>query len=93
MCADYAEQGEHMKASILDMRRRMKDILAALDRNEAVTITYRGKEKAILHSVGAGRGRLGSMTEHRAFGMWKDRKDLEDIDAFVRSLRKSRHAL
>jgi hypothetical protein len=25
--------------------------------------------------------------------MWKDRKDLEDVDAFVRSLRKSRHAL
>ena len=37
-----------MKASILDLRRRMKDILLALDRNESVTILYRGKEKAIL---------------------------------------------
>ena len=37
-----------MKASILDLRRRMKDILLALDRNESVTIFYRGKEKAIL---------------------------------------------
>ena len=36
-----------MKASILDLRRRMKDVLLALDRNESVTIFYRGKEKAI----------------------------------------------
>lgn len=35
-----------MKVSILDLRRRMKDVLRALDRNESVTIYYRGNEKA-----------------------------------------------
>jgi antitoxin (DNA-binding transcriptional repressor) of toxin-antitoxin stability system len=82
-----------MKASILDIRRRMRDVLAALDRNEPVTITYRGKDRGVLYPAGAGKRKAGSITEHRAFGMWKDRKDLEDVDAFVRSLRKSRHAL
>ena len=38
-----ALQGGNMKATILDLRRRMKDVLLALDRNESVTIYYRGK--------------------------------------------------
>jgi hypothetical protein len=36
-----------MKATITDLRYRMKDILKAIDRNETVTIFYRGKEKAL----------------------------------------------
>ena len=35
-----------MKASIVDLRYKMNTILKALDRNEAVTILYHGKEKA-----------------------------------------------
>ncbi len=82
-----------MKASILDIRRRMKDVLGALERSEPVTITYRGKAKGVLYPVGAGKRRERSITEHPAFGMWKDRKDLEDVGAAVRAMRKSRHAL
>lgn len=32
-----------MKASIVDLRYKMNDVLKALDRNEEVTILYRGK--------------------------------------------------
>jgi hypothetical protein len=35
-----------MKASILDLRRKMREILRALDRSEPVTILYRGKKGA-----------------------------------------------
>ncbi len=34
-----------MQASIVDLRYKMKDVLKALDRNEEVTILYRGKAK------------------------------------------------
>ncbi len=34
-----------MKASIVDLRYKMNDVLKALDRNEEVSILYRGKEK------------------------------------------------
>ena len=75
-----------MKASILDLKRRMKDILLALDRNESVTILYRGKEKAILSPI---RQRTKApVKDHEAFGMWRDRKDMADVDAYVRNLRK-----
>ena len=79
-----------MRASILDLRRRMRDILRALDRNEPVTILYRGKEKAILYPAGRPHGPPDAVVEHSAFGMWKDRKDMDDVKRLVRDLRKGR---
>lgn len=77
-----------MKASILDLRRRMRDVLRALDRNESVTIYYRGKEKAILSP--SRQRTCKSVKDHAAFGMWRDRKDMADVDGYVRNLRKGR---
>ena len=77
-----------MKASILDLRRRMRDILRALDRNESVTIFYRGKEKAILSPLR--KPATKPVKDHVAFGIWLDREDMEDVDAYVRQLRKGR---
>lgn len=37
-----------MKASISNLGPKSKDILAALNRNEEVTLTYRGKVKAVI---------------------------------------------
>jgi hypothetical protein len=37
-----------MKASILELRYKMKDVLCALDRKEQVTILYRGKVKGTI---------------------------------------------
>ena len=79
-----------MKASILDLRRRMAEVLRALDRNEPVTVLYRGHIKAILVPAGLARGRSSPAREHRAFGMWSDRSETEDVPAFVHSLRKGR---
>ena len=83
-----------MKASMLDLRRRMSDILRALERNEPVTILYRGRKKGVIYPAGAAQGKVGRVSQHPAFGMWKDRKDMEDVGDVVRSLRKVRsHAL
>jgi antitoxin (DNA-binding transcriptional repressor) of toxin-antitoxin stability system len=78
-----------VKASILDLRRRMSDVLRALEANEAVTILHRGKEKGVLYPVARKNSAL-HVAEHPAFGMWKDRRDLEDVAAAVRRLRKGR---
>ena len=77
-----------MKASILDLRRRMKDVLLALDRNETITILYRGKEKAILSPSQPSTPK--SVKDHEVFGMWQDREDMADVNAYVRKLRKGR---
>ncbi len=78
-----------MIASILDLRRRMGDVLRALDRNEEVTIMYRGKKKAVLIPA-AEKEKTTPVSEHSAFGMWAERDDLKNVPEYVRSLRKGR---
>ena len=82
-----------MKASILDLRQRTREIIRALDRNETVTIFYRGKKKGVIHPAGPEGKKDLQVLDHPAFGLWKDRADLSDVDAAVRGLRKSRHAV
>jgi antitoxin (DNA-binding transcriptional repressor) of toxin-antitoxin stability system len=80
-----------MKASILDLRRQMSEVLKSLDHNEPVTILHRGKKKAVLYPAGAALSQPGAVTDHPAFGMWKKRADLSDVGQHVRRLRKGRH--
>jgi antitoxin (DNA-binding transcriptional repressor) of toxin-antitoxin stability system len=83
-----------MKASILDLRRRMREVLQALDQNEPVTILYRGKAKGVLYPVQQDRGAEIQVREHAAFGMWSDRDDFEDVSDLMDRLRGPRdHAL
>ena len=81
-----------MKASILDLRRRMSDILKALDKNETITLTYRGKKKATI--VPVGRNETIRLQDHPAFGLWADREDMADVAGTVRTMRRGRtHAV
>ena len=94
-----------MKASVTDLRYRMKDLLRAIDRGETVTVLYRGKEKATLVPINGapinGSPINGSPVNGEPkkpfrsidspfFGMWKDREDMKDPVAWVRKIRRSR---
>ena len=82
-----------MEARIVDLRYRMKSVLEALDRGETVTILHRGKPRAQLTPIAAkAKSSVPRATDHPFFGMWKDRRDMEDVDAYVRGIRKSRIA-
>ena len=78
-----------MNATTLDLRKNMKAVLAALDRGEPVTLTYRGRKKATLVPCG-GLSPRKSVASHPAVGMWADREDMADVGAYVRQLRKGR---
>lgn len=78
-----------MKASIVDLRYRMKDVLKAIDRGEPVTILYRGKEKARIVPIKAEKPKM-RIEDHPACGMWADREDMKDPVAWVRKLRSKR---
>ncbi|HUT58631.1 MAG TPA: type II toxin-antitoxin system Phd/YefM family antitoxin [Phycisphaerae bacterium] len=80
-----------MKASFVDLRKKSGQILRALERNERVTVLYRGRPKAVMHPVGAeGKGQAVKVREHPAYGLWADRDDLGDVAGHVRGLRKGR---
>ena len=79
-----------MEIAAKTLRSRVGDILACLDRGESVTITYRGKPRARLVGIESARDDITRGGEFPAFGMWRDRDDLTDVDAHVRGLREWR---
>ncbi|MCZ6830125.1 MAG: type II toxin-antitoxin system prevent-host-death family antitoxin [Gammaproteobacteria bacterium] len=80
-----------MKVTTKALRTRVREILDCLDRGEPVTITYRGKPRARLVNIEQDRKKFGSTTgEFPVFGIWKDRDEIEDVNAYVRDLRKGR---
>ncbi len=68
-----------MKATIVDLRYKMNDILKALNRNEAVTVLYHGKTKAII--VPAKGQVLKKIKDHPFFGMSAGFFSMDEIEA------------
>ncbi len=56
-----------MRATIVELRYKMKEILRALERRETVTILYHGKKKGTI--VPAERDAEPRVTAHPFFGM------------------------
>lgn len=55
-----------MKANIVDLRYKMKEVLKALERKERVEIIYRGRSKGIIFPVHEHAKK--SVKEHPLFG-------------------------
>lgn len=65
-----------MKASIVDLRYRMNDILRALERNEDVSILSRGHLKGVIKPA-RGNVRL-KVCKHPFFNMLEASESVED---------------
>lgn len=76
-----------MKASIVDLRYKMSEVLSALDRRERVNILYHGKVKGVI--VPAEEGPKVKASKHPFFGMISDEK--RTVDEVMEDLRKERY--
>ena len=78
-----------MQASIVDLRYKMHDVLKALERNERVTILYRGIKKGVIEPVKNKSKMKQKVEDHPFFGMYSD----EDIDVskIMKELRGGRY--
>ncbi len=65
-----------MKASVVDLRYKMNDVLKALDRNEEVSILYHGKVKGIIMSSSKTSNRR--VADHPFFKMNKSMRSVKD---------------
>lgn len=77
-----------MKATVVDLRYKMKDVLKALDRNEKVTVFYRGKVKGVL--VPSEEGQALKITDHSFFGMFSEDTD-KSVQDVLDGLRGARY--
>lgn len=81
-----------MKTTAKDLRLRVRRILEAVERGEEFTITHRGKPRAKLIPV-RGSDRTGRPAARKLplFGIWKDRADTKDVNAYIDSVRSGRY--
>lgn len=76
-----------MKASIVDLRYKMSDVLKALDRNEEITISYRGTARGKIIPLEKKAPEL-KVNQHSFFGSVKDSKNsVGDLMDEIRSAR------
>ena len=78
-----------MKATVLDMRRNPGKILSAIGRSETVTLSKRGHEIALIVPRKRTKEKL-SLKDSPAFGLWRDRADIENPSEYILRMRKGR---
>ena len=79
-----------MKATVVDLRYRMREILKALDRREKVTLLYHGKIKGVITPGGI---KVPQKVEDHPFFKMKG-KEKVSVSSQIRKMRGSRfHAL
>ena len=76
-----------MKATAKDLRFHSRELLDTVNRGEEVVITFRGKPCAKLIPY---REKKEENTMNELFGIWKDHDGVQEIDEYVRGLRKGR---
>lgn len=76
-----------MQATSKDLRFHTRKILDAARRGEEVVITFHGKPYAKIVPFDE---QVTKDKQNEFCGMWKERTDMEDVDAYVRKLRKGR---
>jgi prevent-host-death family protein len=76
-----------MKATAKDLRFNPKALLDTVNRGEEVVITFRGKPctKLIPYDWENEQN-----TTNELFGIWKDNDLVQNVDEYVRGLRKGR---
>ncbi|MFU8848289.1 MAG: type II toxin-antitoxin system Phd/YefM family antitoxin [Opitutales bacterium] len=79
-----------MEASIVDLRYKSKEVLRALDRNEEVRVTYRGKVKGRIISESESGGSM-KVVDHPFFGIDMDEASEASVESIMDDLRKPRY--
>lgn len=77
-----------MKASILDLRYHMNDVLKALKRNQSVEVLYHGKTCGEIIPKKDNHGKQ-KVSEHPLFGMLANAED--SVEETMQQLRGGRY--
>ena len=81
-----------MEISTKQLRIQPGKIISIVNSGQDVTVTYRGKPSAKIIPISKKNIIDPKVLEsdNELFGLWKDREDIENVDQYVRNLRKGR---
>ncbi len=77
-------------ATARDLRYKTSSILENIKKGEDVIITLRGKSVAILKSIKEYKKGRKKGFKPVGFGLWKERKDLKNVQKWIDERRRSR---
>ena len=79
-----------MTVTAKQLRLRTSEVLKKVQQGGTVTVTLRGKPVAKVLSFDAKKDK--KLSDYSAIGMWADREDMKDVDAWLRNVRKPRYS-
>ena len=79
-----------MEITTKQLRIQPGRIVSQAANGQEITITYRGKPRAKIVPVTSGEKPVSQTPENELFGIWKNRRDTENPEQFVRNMRKGR---
>ena len=77
-----------MQSTAKELRFHTKEILDSVVKGEEVVITFRGKPYAKI--VPLKETQRDKDSKNELFGIWKNRKDMENVNEYIRKIRKGR---
>jgi prevent-host-death family protein len=79
-----------MEITTKQLRIQPGRVIAQVNKGQEITLTYRGKACAKIIPINNKQDIILEETDNELFGMWKDREDMEDVEQYVRNMRKGR---
>ena len=79
-----------MEITTKELRMQPGRIISQVTNGQEFTITFRGKALARLVPFIDSRNEKVNEDSSDLFGMWKDRKDIDNIDTYIRNIRQGR---
>jgi prevent-host-death family protein len=77
-----------MEVTTKQLRIQPGRVLSQVSSGQEITITYRGKACAKIIPIKQNINL--DEKDNELFGMWKEREDMEDVEQYVRNMRKGR---
>jgi prevent-host-death family protein len=84
------EIGNFMTITAKQLRSQPGRIISQAANGQEITITYRGKPSAKIIPIAGRKIHFSEEHENELFGIWKDRKNTENVEQFVRNIRKGK---
>jgi prevent-host-death family protein len=82
--------GNFMEITTKQLRIQPGRVISQVNNGQEITVTYRGKACAKIIPFENKQNINLEETDDELFGMWKDREDMEDVEQYVRNMRKGR---
>jgi len=78
-----------MKVTLLELRRQTNKVVEAIDKNQKVTLTRRGKSFAVITPTKS-EGKGLQVKNHPAFRMCSDWQSNKDVLDYIKRIRSNR---